>query len=135
MVEMFLKEEEQEEERSLQHNIMLNKTILRNKKDFSRIYSKGKSIGDRYIVLFFKRNNLDYYRKAFLASKKVGNSVKRNRARRLMKESVRLLEFDLPKGYDYIFIARNTIDGKSYSEVSRSIKSAFKRSGTLNEKE
>ncbi|MFR5263463.1 MAG: ribonuclease P protein component [Christensenellales bacterium] len=114
---------------------MLNKTILRNKKDFSRIYSKGKSIGDRYIVLFFKRNNLDYYRKAFLASKKVGNSVKRNRARRLMKESVRLLEFDLPKGYDYIFIARNTIDGKSYSEVSRSIKSALKRSGTLNEKE
>lgn len=135
MVEMFLKEEEQEEERSLQHNIMLNKTILRNKKDFSRIYSKGKSIGDRYIVLFFKRNNLDYYRKAFLASKKVGNSVKRNRARRLMKESVRLLEFDLPKGYDYIFIARNTIDGKSYSEVSRSIKSALKSSGTLNEKE
>ena len=135
MVEMFLKEEEQEEERSLQHNIMLNKTILRNKKDFSRIYSKGKSIGDRYIVLFFNRNNLDYYRKAFLASKKVGNSVKRNRARRLMKESVRLLEFDLPKGYDYIFIARNTIDGKSYSEVSRSIKSALKRSGTLNEKE
>lgn len=135
MVEMFLKEEEQEEERSLQHNIMLNKTILRNKKDFSRIYSKGKSIGDRYIVLFFKRNNLDYYRKAFLASKKVGNSVKRNRARRLMKESVRLLEFDLPKGYDYIFIARNTIDGKSYSEVSRSIKSALKRSGMLNEKE
>lgn len=132
---MFLKEEEQEEERSLQHNIMLNKTILRNKKDFLRIYSKGKSIGDRYIVLFFKRNNLDYYRKAFLASKKVGNSVKRNRARRLMKESVRLLEFDLPKGYDYIFIARNTIDGKSYSEVSRSIKSALKRSGTLNEKE
>lgn len=132
---MFLKEEEQEEERSLQHNIMLNKTILRNKKDFLRIYSKGKSIGDRYIVLFFKRNNLDYYRKTFLASKKVGNSVKRNRARRLMKESVRLLEFDLPKGYDYIFIARNTIDGKSYSEVSRSIKSALKRSGTLNEKE
>lgn len=132
---MFLKEEEQEEERSLQHNIMLNKTILRNKKDFSRIYSKGISIGDRYIVLFFKKNNLDYYRKAFLASKKVGNSVKRNRARRLMKESVRLLEFDLPKGYDYIFIARNTIDGKSYSEVSRSIKSALKRSGTLNEKE
>ena len=130
---MFLREEEQEEERSLQHKIMLNKTILRNKKDFSRIYSKGTSIGDRYVVLFCKKNNLDYSRRAFLASKKVGNSVKRNRARRLMKESVRLLGFDLPKGYDYIFIARNTINGKSYSDVSRSIKSALKRSGILNE--
>lgn len=130
---MFLREEEQEEERSLLHNIMLKKTVLRNKKDFSRIYSKGKSIGDRYVVLFFKKNNQDYSRIAFLASKKVGNSVKRNRARRLMKESIRLLDFKLPCGYDYIFIARNTINGRSYSDVSRSVKSAIKRSGILNE--
>lgn len=130
---MFLREEEQEEERSLLHNIMLKKTVLRNKKDFSRIYSKGKSIGDRYVVLFFKKNNQDYSRAAFLASKKVGNSVKRNRARRLMKESIRLLDFKLPCGYDYIFIARNTINGRSYSDVSRSVKSAIKRSGILNE--
>ncbi|MCI5697723.1 MAG: ribonuclease P protein component [Clostridiales bacterium] len=113
---------------------MLKKTVLRNKKDFSGIYTKGKSVGDRYIVLFYKKNNLDYSRKAFLASKKVGNSVSRNRARRLMKESVRLLEYDLPKGYDYVFIARNTILGKSYQDVSRSVKSALKRSGVLNEK-
>ena len=129
---MFLREEEQEEERSLLHSIMLKKTILRNKKDFSKIYSKGKSIGDRYIVLFYKKNNLDYSRTAFLAGKKVGNSVKRDRARRLMKESVRLLSFDLPDGYDYIFIARNTINGKAFSDVSRSVKSALKRSGILN---
>ncbi len=113
---------------------MLKKTVLRNKKDFSRIYNKGKSMGDRYIVLFFRKNNLDYSRKAFLASKKVGNSVSRNRARRLMKESVRLLGYELPRGYDYIFIARNTILGKSYQDVSRSVKSALKRSGVLNEK-
>ena len=112
---------------------MLKKTVLRNKKDFSRIYSKGKSIGDRYVVLFFKKNNQDYSRIAFLASKKVGNSVKRNRARRLMKESIRLLDFKLPCGYDYILIARNTINGRSYSDVSRSVKSAIKRSGILNE--
>lgn len=130
---MFLREEEQEEERNLLHNIMLKKTVLRNKKDFSRIYSKGKSIGDRYVVLFFKKNNQDYSRTAFLASKKVGNSVKRNRARRLMKESIRLLDFKLPCGYDYIFIARNTINGRSYSDVSRSVKSAIKRSRILNE--
>lgn len=113
---------------------MLKKTVLRNKKDFSKIYKNGKSVGDRYIVLFYRKNYLNYNRKAFLASKKVGNSVSRNRARRLMKESVRLLDFHLPEGYDYIFIARNTILGKSYQDVSRSVKSALKRSGVLNEK-
>lgn len=50
-----------------------------------------------------------------------------------MKESIRLLDFKLPCGYDYIFIARNTINGRSYSDVSRSVKSAIKRSGILNE--
>ncbi|XVG95904.1 ribonuclease P protein component [Eubacteriales bacterium KG127] len=111
---------------------MLKKTVLRNKKNFFKIYSKGKSIGDRYIVLFYKKNHLPYSRKAFLASKKVGNSVKRNRARRLMKESVRLLDFEIPQGYDFIFIARNTINDKSYNDVSRSVRSAIKRSGVLN---
>ena len=35
----------------------------------------------RYVVVFYRKNNLPYTRKAFLASKKVGNSVRRNRAR------------------------------------------------------
>lgn len=108
---------------------MLKKNVLRNQKDFSAIYNKGKSVGDRYIVLFYRKNNLPYNRTGFLASKKVGNSVKRNRARRLMKESYRNLSEDLPTGYDFIIIARNTISGKKCKEVERSLKSAFKRAG------
>lgn len=110
---------------------MLRKTVLRQKKDFDNIYKKGRSIGDRYVVLFYKRNRFSYSRTAFLASKKVGNSVKRNRARRLMKEAVRLLDYDLPSSYDYIFIARNTIDGKKCQSVMKSINSAIKRAGVL----
>ncbi len=68
---------------------MLKKEILRRKEDFSAIYKKGKSVPDRYIVLFYKKNGLPYNRISFLASKKVGNSVQRNRAKRLMRESYR----------------------------------------------
>ena len=88
---------------------MLKKNVLRRKSDFSIIYNKGKSVGDRYVVLFYRKNNLPYNRLAYLASKKVGNAVKRNRARRLLKESVRLTNLELPTGYDFIIIARNTI--------------------------
>lgn len=70
----------------------------------------------------------------YLASKKVGNSVKRNRARRLMKESFRQLEKDLIEGRDYIVIARNTIGNTSMQEVKKSMYSAFKKSGLLREK-
>ncbi|MGN0735647.1 MAG: ribonuclease P protein component [Anaerovoracaceae bacterium] len=110
---------------------MLKKNVLRKKSDFSTIYNKGKSVGDRYIVLFYRKNNLPYNRTGFLASKKVGNSVKRNRARRLMRESYRFIEEKLPSGYDFIIIARNTINDKKCNEVEKSLVSAFRRTGVL----
>ena len=110
---------------------MLKKNVLRRKCDFSAIYKKGKSVGDRYVVLFYRKNNLPYNRLAYLASKKVGNAVKRNRARRLMKESFRLTNLEIPTGYDLIFIARNTITNRKCAEVKRSLESALKRTGVI----
>ncbi len=108
---------------------MLKKNVLRKKSDFSSIYNKGKSVGDRFVVLFYRQNHLPYNRTGFLASKKVGNSVKRNRARRLMKESYRTIKNDLPQGYDFIIIARNTISERKCADVERSLKSAFRKAG------
>lgn len=108
--------------------VMLKKEVLRGDKNFSAVYSRGKQTGSRYVVMFYKKNGLDYNRTAFLASKKVGNAVARNRARRLMKESVRSLGPFESRGYDIIFIARNTINGKKCFEVRKSIFSAVKHS-------
>ena len=44
---------------------MLKRNVLRKKSDFSAIYNKGKSIGDRYIVLFYRKNGLPYHRTGF----------------------------------------------------------------------
>ena len=105
---------------------MLKREVLRKKEDFNRVYRKGRSLGERYIVLFYRSNGLPYNRTAFLASKKVGNSVQRNRAKRLMRESWRLLEKDVPTGYDLIIIARNTIKGKSCAQVQESLERGLK---------
>ena len=113
---------------------MLKRNVLRKKSDFSAIYNKGKSVGDRYVVLFYRKNGLTYNRTGFLASKKVGNSVKRNRARRLMKEAYRTFYGELPQGYDFIIIARNTISGRKCADVEKSLKSAFKKTGVLKDK-
>jgi ribonuclease P protein component len=110
---------------------MLKPNILRRKKDFSILYSRGKSIGDKYVVLFYKKNGLSYNRVAFLASKKVGNSVFRNRARRLMKESYRDLEKEFKTGHDLIIIGRNTINGIKCQDVHKSLRSAANRGNLL----
>lgn len=112
---------------------MLKPEVLRDKKDFSALYNRGKSVGERCLVLIYRKNGLSYNRRAFLASKKVGNSVKRNRARRLMKEAFRNFEDDLKKGYDVLFIARQSIIHLKCSEVTKSMKSALIK-GNLKEK-
>ena len=110
---------------------MKDPQILRNKEDFSRLHNKGKSAGSRHVVLVYLSNDLPYNRKAFLASKKVGNSVKRHRAARLMREAFRQIESekDLKKGSDFLFIARSTITDSKCADVKKSIEAALKRAG------
>ena len=113
---------------------MLRPEVLRSKKDFTEIYNKGKSLGDRYVVVFHRENHLDYTRTAFLASKKVGKSVQRNKARRLMKESYRELKEQVKPGNDIIIIARNTINQATYRQVRKSLRNALHRGKLLKER-
>ena len=112
---------------------MLKNNVLRKDADFDNVYKRGRSVGERYVVVFYIKNHRDINRTCFLASKKVGNSVRRNRARRLMRESYRLMKDRLPIGYDIIIIARNTITGRTFFEVDKSIRRAFERAGLLKE--
>ncbi|MDR0852014.1 MAG: ribonuclease P protein component [Clostridiales Family XIII bacterium] len=110
---------------------MLKREILRDKRDFKRLYGKGKSAGGKFLVLFYFRNGHGYTRHAFLASKKVGNSVQRNRARRLIRESYRNIERQIKEGYDVLFIARNTIEGAHQREVEKSMYALLKKCDLL----
>ena len=104
---------------------------LRKQNDFNRVYKRGKSRGTKYVVLLYMKNNLGYSRFAFVSSKKVGNSVERNRARRLMREALRSFRSSVKPGYDVIFVARNTIEGCAETEVERCMFGAMRASDLL----
>jgi ribonuclease P protein component len=107
---------------------MFRPDVLRNKRDFDRLYKKGAKTHSRYLVIIFAKNGGNFNRKAFLASKKVGKAVARNRARRLMKESFRNFAPRLKTGYDILFIARNTIVDASCPEVAKTMKISLTKS-------
>ena len=94
---------------------------IREQNDFNRVYNNGRSKGSKYVVVLYNKNKLPYSRVAFVASKKVGNSVKRNRSRRLMREAYRSFRDKIVPGYDIIFVARNTINDCKYDDVSRAM--------------
>ena len=104
---------------------------LRKQSDFSRVYKQGKSRGSRFAVILYRRNGLKFTRTAFVASKKVGNSVQRNRARRLMRAAYRAVEPNVKKGYDIIFVARAAINGCKEPEVERQLKKTLEGAGIL----
>ena len=112
---------------------MKDPKILRNKEDFNRLFKKGKSVPSRCVVILHTENGLPYSRRAFLASKKVGNSVQRHRAVRLMRESFRQIvsEHALQEGKDFLFIARSTIKDLKCADVKKSIEAAMKREGCI----
>jgi ribonuclease P protein component len=110
---------------------MLRPDVLRNKRDFDRLYKKGTKIHGKHLVIIFAKNGKCYNRKAFLASKKVGKAVARNRARRLMKEAHRSLAPRVKAGYDILFIARNTIIGTGCPEVAKTMRTSLSKGGLL----
>lgn len=65
-------------------------------------------------------------RAGFTATKKIGNAVIRNRCKRRLREAARekLPEFGR-KGYDYVFIARQTTLKRAYKDLLKDVEKAL----------
>ncbi len=67
-------------------------------------------------------------RVGFTASKKVGNAVCRNRAKRRLRELARNTALKTAlNGFDYVFIARKNILNMEFSKLENDIKFAMKK--------
>ena len=67
-------------------------------------------------------------RAGFTATKRIGGSVQRNRAKRRMREAARLLLPDLGRpGVDYVFIARGGVTTRPWARLLDDMKSALIR--------
>ena len=70
---------------------------LRSKLQFDAIYAGGRRVDDKFFALRVKANGLTHPRLGLaVAVKTAGNAVARNRLRRVIKESFRLAQYDLP---------------------------------------
>jgi len=102
---------------------MLQRKIrLRQKSEYKRVFSSGKSYVGKYAVIYVLSGPPKF---GFIASKKIGNSVQRNRAKRLMREFIRLNLDNFEQDKQIILIARSRIRGVSYFEVEKSLWQIF----------
>lgn len=81
---------------------------LQHRRDFLAAAKARKAVTDSFIVQNrARRDDSDIIRVGFTASKKVGNAVARNRAKRRMRALVRdVLAAHGEPGHDYVLVAR-----------------------------
>lgn len=104
---------------------MLNTASLKLNKDFRRVYSRGKSFAGAYIVVYALESRKSQKRLGLTVGKSFGKAVKRNRIKRLMRESYREIEGSLPDGFDFILVARNRAKDKTLEQIKKDIQYAF----------
>ena len=97
--------------------------------DFAAVRRAGRSYSDRLLVLLARRNDLHRTRVGFSVSKRVGNSVQRNKAKRRMRELLRLSP--LLEGWDLVFVARRGVVSATPSNLSVSTSTLLSRAGVL----
>jgi ribonuclease P protein component len=100
---------------------------LRSKPQFDAVYASGRRIDDRFFALRVKPNGLEFPRVGLaVAVKTAGNAVKRNRLRRLVRESFRLAQRDLP-AVDIVVAAKFPSAGAPVASLRASLATLWQR--------
>ena len=89
--------------------------------EFQKVYKKGKSKANKYLVMYVVTGESGPNRYGFSVSKKVGNSVVRHRITRLLRESVRKNDGLISEGNRIIIVARRNIKDKNFDDVNGAV--------------
>lgn len=114
---------------------MKNTQRIKLNRDFRRLYARGKSVAGGYIVIYRSANRYGVNRVGFAVSKHLGNAVMRNRTKRLMRESYRMLESRIKGASDMIIVARNRAAGKDFNSIVRDMEYVLRSLEILNKTE
>ncbi len=102
---------------------------IKRSADYKRVFETGQKMFGRYVIVFFSPNQLENSRFGIITSKKLGNAVVRNRARRQIREIIRLQFNDTKARYDVVIVARAAIVGKTAAQIQKDLYVNFRKAG------
>lgn len=100
---------------------------LKKQADVQRVWQEGRAFAHPLVILRVRPNGLPQSRAAFVAGKKLGGAVVRNRAKRHLREALRPLFLRITPGYDLVLIARGNITTAPFTELSGAVQEILRR--------
>ena len=101
---------------------------LKDNRDFSGLYRRGKSFVGPVLVTYVLKNKSDNLRFGITTGKK-----RRTRSRRVIREAYYKLYPDIKKGYDFVFVARGKTPYVKSTVVYKEMKKQLSLAGVLKE--
>ncbi len=111
---------------------MQRKFRLTRSEDFKRVRQFGKSYAHPLVVLIARTNDEGRLRVGVAAGRTVGTAVKRNRAKRLMREAMRSLVPNIASGWDLILIARPALLSSTLTEIREALLILLRRAKLIS---
>lgn len=103
---------------------------LTRSEDFKRVRRSGKSYAHPLVVLIAlksEKSGASRVRVGVAAGRTVGTAVKRNRAKRLLREAMRPFLPNVASGLDLLLIARPGLASASLEDVRQALLSLLQR--------
>ena len=104
---------------------------LRRNKEFRYVYKRGKSVSDRNLILIYVKTKTPHLKVGFSVSKKLGNSVERNRVKRRMKEAFFSVLDNVSKKCLLVFVPRERAKQAAYQDIELSVNKLLKKAGLM----
>ena len=79
-------------------------STLKKNFEFKYVLSKGKYYHGKFMTIYIKKNRLNKNLIGIAINTKLGKAVKRNSAKRLIRENYRLMKDDLVQGNSIVFL-------------------------------
>lgn len=105
---------------------------LRQNSQFKKAYQKGKYKASAEVVLYARKVNSEGGF-GITASKKIGNAVSRNRAKRRLRALYRKYKNSLKQGFDIVAVARSKTVHAPYCDLEKSFLRIAREIGILKE--
>lgn len=98
---------------------------IKRRVQFQAVYEHGQRMHARFMTLFVLANNLPHMRLGVAASRKLGDAVRRNRAKRLVREVFRRNK-TMP-GFDVVVVPRPELLDADISSLEADYRNALRR--------